>query len=168
MSYFAGAQKLFHCPDCVHPDEWHDDGRYYPSEFWQNSTYGICDFLMFPYGPGEDRLKKLSDYQIPSKTIFCQDSAEQKCEGSDDTIGLFPGSAQILSQWIGPSAPGTYGGLSTLYNGYHFDREWYRHSYMNQTIWVDGHASRIKFTGFNVGIDYRHYTGVAPINPVPN
>jgi len=166
--YFAKSQKLFHCPDCVHPDEWHDDGRYYPSDFWQNSTYGMCQYLLFPFDQGEPALKKTSFYAIPSKTIFCQDSAEQLCEGSDDTIGLFPGSATILSQWIGPSAPQTYGGLSTLYGGYHFDREWYRHNYQNQTIWVDGHVSKIKFTGFNVGIDYRHYTGVAPISPVPN
>jgi prepilin-type N-terminal cleavage/methylation domain-containing protein len=168
LDYFAKAQKLFHCPDCVHPDEWHDDGRYYPNDFWQNSTYGICDFLMFPYGPDEPSLKKVTSYKIPSKMIFCQDSAEQKNEGADDTIGLFPGRNQILTQWIGTSAPQSYGGLSTLYNGYHFDHEWYRHNNQNQTIWVDGHASKIKFTGFNVGIDYRHYTGEAPLNPVPN
>ena len=29
-------------------------------------------------------------------------------------------------------------------------------------------ASRIKFTGLNVGIDYRHYTGEAPLAPVAN
>ena len=126
LEYFAKAQKLFHCPNCVHPDEWHDDGRYYPNEFWQNSTYGMCDFLLFGFGPGEPKIKKIIDYTIPSKTIFCQDSAEQKMEGADDSIGLFPGSGKILTQWIGSTAPQTYGGLSTLYNGYHFEREWYR------------------------------------------
>ena len=168
LEYYAKAQKLFHCPDCVHPDEWHDDGRYYPNDFWQNSTYGMCDFLLFPFDAGEPDVKKTTWYAIPSKTIFCQDSAEQKNEGPDDTIGLFPGSAQILTQWVGASAPQAYGGLSSLYGGYHFEREWYRHSDQNQTIWVDGHVSRIRFTGFKVGIDYRHYTGVAPVNPVPN
>ena len=166
MDYFAKNRKLFHCPDCVHPDEWHDDGRYYPSDFWQNSTYGMCQFLLFPYGPGEASIKKTTDYQIPSKTIFCQDSAEQKMEGDDDSIGLFPGQSQILTQWIGSSAPQTYGGLSSLYGGYHFEKEWYRHNNADQTIWVDGHVSRIRFTGFNVGIDYRHYTGIAPLSPV--
>jgi prepilin-type N-terminal cleavage/methylation domain-containing protein len=168
MDYFAKSQKLFHCPDSVHPDEWHDDGRYYPSDFWQNSTYGMCDFLLFPFDTGEPDIKKTTSYAIPAKTIFSQDAAEQKMEGASDSIGLFPGQTTILTQWIGSSAPQSYGGLSTLYNGYHFDKEWYRHSYMNQTIWVDGHVSRIKFTGFNVGIDYRHYTGVAPLSPVPN
>jgi prepilin-type N-terminal cleavage/methylation domain-containing protein len=168
LDYFAKARKLFHCPDCVHPDEWHDDGRYYPSDFWQNSSYGMCSFLLFPYGPGEPSLKKTTSYKIPSKTIFCQDAAEQNMEGADDSIGLFPGSTRILTQWIGSGAPQSYGGLSTLYGGYHFDKEWYRHNNQNQTIWVDGHASRIKFTGFNVGIDYRHYTGEAPLNPVSN
>src|SRR5581483_7874124 len=170
MDYFAKSQKLFHCPDCVHPDEWHDTGRYYPSDFWQNSTYGMCQYLLFAstFDPSEPAIKKTSFYAIPSKTIFCQDAAEQLSEGADDTLGLFPGSASILSQWIGSSAPQSYGGLSSLYGGYHFDREWYRHNYQNQTIWVDGHVSKIKFTGFKVGIDYRHYTGVAPLNPVPN
>jgi prepilin-type processing-associated H-X9-DG protein len=30
---------------------------------------------------------------------------------------------------------------------YHFDKEWYRHNNQNQTIWVDGHASRISSPG---------------------
>jgi prepilin-type N-terminal cleavage/methylation domain-containing protein/prepilin-type processing-associated H-X9-DG protein len=168
LDYYAKSQKLFHCPDCVHPDEWHDDGRYYPSDFWQNSTYGMCSFLMFPFTTAEAPLKKTTTYQIPSKMIFCQDAAEQMMEGDTDSIGLFPGQQQILTQWIGGSAPASYGGLSTLYGGYHFEKEYYRHNNQNQTIWVDGHVSKIKFTGFNVGIDYRHYTGIAPINPVPN
>jgi hypothetical protein len=33
---------------------------------------------------------------------------------------------------------------------------------------VDGHVSRIKFTGLNVGIDYRYYTGGTPEKSVPD
>ena len=58
--------------------------------------------------------------------------------------------------------------LVALYGGYHFDFEWYRHSKGNQTVWVDGHVSRIRWTGLTVGIDYRHYTGTRPLDPVPN
>jgi len=161
--YCGKNRKLFHCPSCIHPDEWHDDGRYYPNDFWQNSTLGVCQYLLLPFGPGEPAIKKISSYKIPSKTIFCQDAAEQKMEGDSDSIGLFPGSTQILTQWIGQPP---YGGLSTLYGGYHFDYEWYRHGKGNQTVWVDGHVSRIRFTGLKVGIDYRHYTGEVPLNPV--
>ena len=162
--YYGKNRKVFHCPSCIHPDEWHDDGRYYPNDFWQNSTLGICDFLMFPYDKSvEPAIKKISSYKIPSKMIFCQDAAEQKMEGGSDSIGLFPGSSQILTQWIGQPP---YGGLSGLYGGYHFENEWYRHGKGNQTVWVDGHVSRIRFTGLNVGIDYRHYTGEVPLNPV--
>jgi prepilin-type N-terminal cleavage/methylation domain-containing protein/prepilin-type processing-associated H-X9-DG protein len=167
LGYYEMAGKnrnLFRCPMCVHPDEWHDDGRYYPSEFWATSTYGMCQFLIKPFDKSlEPAIKKISFYKNPTKMIFSQDAAEQKMEGPDDSIGLFPGSSQILSQWIG-SPP--YGGLSSLYGGYHFDDEWYRHSKGNQTVWVDGHVSRIKFTGLNVGIDYRHYTGLEPLQPV--
>jgi prepilin-type processing-associated H-X9-DG protein len=110
-------------------------------------------------------VKKVSSYQDPTKMIFCQDAAEQKMEGGSDSIGLFPGDGAILTQWI--SDP-PYGGLSSLYGGYHFDNEWYRHGRGCQTAWVDGHVSRIRFTGLHVGIDYRHYTGARPLNPVPN
>ncbi len=173
LKYFAGNRNLFHCPDSIHCDEWHDTGLYYPSEFWQDSDYGVCQFLTLSYtAAAADKVApalKLSDYKSPSKMIFCQDAAEQKMEGPDDSLGLFPGSSRILTQWIGSDAPQNYGGLSTeYYNGYHFDREWYRHGNADQTVWVDNHVSRIKFTGFTVGIDYRHYTGDIPLNPVPN
>jgi prepilin-type N-terminal cleavage/methylation domain-containing protein/prepilin-type processing-associated H-X9-DG protein len=166
--YYNKNRKIFRCPASIHPDEWHDDGRYFPADFWENSTYGLCNYLLNNSGFDADEpqtVKKVSSYQDPTKMIFCQDAAEQKMEGADDSIGLFPGRTQILTQWIGQPP---YGGLSGLYGGYHFDYEWYRHSRGNQTVWVDGHVSRIKFTGLNVGIDYRHYTGVRPLNPVPN
>jgi prepilin-type N-terminal cleavage/methylation domain-containing protein len=168
LEYFAKNRALFHCPSCVHADEWKDDGKNYPREFWLNSTYGVCQYLVTasPYDPGlEPGLKKVTSYKDPTKMIFCQDAAEQKMDGADDTIGLFPGKTQILTQWIGQPP---YGGLSTLYGGYHFDNEWYRHSKGCQTSWVEGHVSKIKFTGLKVGIDYRHYTGVIPLSPVPN
>jgi hypothetical protein len=28
-------------------------------------------------------------------------------------------------------------------------------------------VTKVRFTGLRVGIDYRHYTGEAPINPLP-
>ena len=166
LEYFAKNRLLFHCPSCVHADEWKDGGRNWPREFWLNSTYGICDFLLKPFDPAvEQGLKKISSYKDPSHMIFCQDAAEQKMEGPEDSIGLFPNQQQILTQWIGQPP---YGGLANLYGGYHFDFEWYRHSKGCQTSWVEGHVSKIKFTGLKVGIDYRHYTGVRPLNPVPN
>lgn len=165
LEYYGKNQKVFHCPKCTHCDEWHDDGRNYPSEYWQNSTYGMCQYVLIPFDPTvEPALKKVSSYKSPSQMIFVQDSAEQKNEGPDDTIGLFPGSGSILSQWIGVPPP--LAGLSTLYGGYDFTWEWYRHGRSCQTVWADGHVSNIKFTGLRVGIDYRHYTGEIPLNPV--
>ena len=164
LDYFAKNRRVFHCPNCIHCDEWHDGGRYYPVEFWQNSQYGMCQFLLTAFDASvEPRLKKLSSYKRPSQMIFVQDSAEQKNEGADDSIGLFPGSASILTQWIGTPPP--LGGLSTLYGGYDFTWEWYRHNKTCQTSWVDGHVSNIKFKGLKVGIDYRHFTGIIPLNP---
>jgi prepilin-type N-terminal cleavage/methylation domain-containing protein/prepilin-type processing-associated H-X9-DG protein len=167
LDYFAKNRRVFRCPSSVHPDEWHDDGRYYPTEFWLDSTYGVCQYLLKAFDANvEPSLKKTTFYQDPSKMIFTQDAAEQNMEGGSDSLGLFPGNGSILTQWIGTPEP--YGGLSGLYNGYHFDLEWYRHTKGNQTVWVDGHVSRIRFTGLRVGIDYRHYTGVRPLSPVAN
>jgi len=171
--YYGKNMSLFRCPNSIHPDEWHDDNRYFPSDFWRNSTYGLCQYLLLKYGVDADEpnaVKKVTSYMVPAKMIFCQDAAEQKMEGGEDSIGLFPGNASILTQWIGsgPANNGAYGGLSGLYEGYHFDNEWYRHSKGCQTSWVDGHASRIKFNSLKVGIDYRHYTGAAPLRPVPD
>jgi len=171
LEYYGKNPNLFHCPSCIHCDEWHDDGRFYPVDFWRNSQYGMCDFLLNKFGNDADEpaaVKRTTSYKIPAKTIFVQDSAEQKMEGAEDSIGLFPGESSILTQWIGsgPAGGGSYSGLSTLYNGYHFDNEWYRHNRGCQTTWVDGHASRIRFTSLKVGIDYRHYTGATPLNPV--
>ena len=171
LKYFGSNKRVFGCPTAKIVDEWYDDSSrpHYPHSFWANSTYGICQYLTMPrLGPGSTYAGtrgplKLSSYASPSTTIFCQDAAEQRMEGEDDSIGLFPFKTQILTQWIGQPP---YGGLSALYKFYHFDNEWYRHSRGCQTVWVAGHASRIQFTGLNVGIDYRHYTGEAPVNPI--
>ena len=164
LDYFAKNRRIFHCPKCVHPDEWHDGGRYYPTEFWANSDYGLCQYLLTAFDSSvEPRLKKISSYKQPSRMIFVQDAAESKMEGADDSIGLFPGSTAILTQWIGTPPP--LGGLTTLYNGYDFTWEWYRHNKSCQTTWVDGHVSKIKFNSLKVGIDYRHYTGDIPLRP---
>jgi len=169
LDYFAKARRVFRCPSAKYVDEWREDGRRFPTDWWLNSCYGIHNFLLFnsgyldPSGATEPAsIKKVINYQNPSRTIFCQDSAESRMEGAEDSIGLFPGATQILSQWIGQPP---YGGLSTYYDGHHFELEWYRHSKGCQTEWVDGHASRIRFTGLNVGIDYRHYIGVNPVVP---
>src|SRR5204863_7846364 len=82
LEYFAKNRKIFGCPSAVHVDEWHDTQRYYPVEFWKNSTYGICGFLLQPYHAGEPQIKKTTWYQSPSRMIFCQDAAEQNMEGS--------------------------------------------------------------------------------------
>jgi len=171
--YFGKNRRVFGCPAAIHVDEWHDEQRYFPVDFWKNSTYGVCRYLLQQFNvAAEPKVKKVSWYKVPSKMILCQDAAEQNMEGPSDSLSNFtdkPGP--ILTQWIGsgPATGGAYSGLSTMYyGGYHFDYEWYRHSKGNIAIWVDGHSSRIKWTGLNIGIDYRHYTGVAPINPVPN
>ncbi len=152
-----GGRAVFGCPSAKTVDEWHDDGRFYPKDFWKNSTFGMSRYLTQDHVSGKARTK-MSSNPNPGTTIFCQDSAEQRMEGEDDSIGLFPGSGTILSQWIG-SPPGSGGLGKSLYNGYPFQWEWYRHNKKCLTLWVTGNASLIPFTGYDKGIDYRYYTG---------
>ncbi len=162
-SYFSGTREVFGCPSAKTVDEWHDDNRYYPKDFWKNSTYGMPDNLITPFNSklGSGPLK-LSGYKSPQTTIFCQDAAEQKMEGPDDSIGLFPGKKQVLEQWIG-NPPGTGGLGVSLYNRYHFEWEWWRHSKVCNTLWVPGNVSGIKFKDYK-GVDYRWYTSEEPVD----
>ena len=163
--FFSDAKTLFSCPDVINTavDQWHDGGLYYPADFWYNSCYGLCDFLIKPwagqdsqYGVGNRGPLKRSSYRSPQSTIFCQDSTEQKNEGTDDTLGLFPGYSTILDQW-GPEGP-----LQPLYPGVDLISGWWRHSSSCVTLWVPGNVSRIKKVPRNVGVDYRWYTGEVP------
>lgn len=166
--YFSDVRTLFGCPDGYVVDEWHDSGLNYPWSFWANSTYGLCDFLLIPwtgtgtqYGVGAKGPLKRSTYLSPATTIFCQDSTEQKNEGYDDTLGLFPGYTTILDQW------GPEGSLQQLYPGVDLLSGWWRHNKGCMTLWVPGNVSRIKYVPRNVGIDYRCYTGEVPAaNPL--
>ena len=155
-------KEVFRCPSAKLVDEWREDGLRYPKEFWLNSSYGINQFLVRPYNGGMTAPRKTASYQSPTTTIFCQDSAEHKMEGPDDSIGLFPGSRQILGQWIGQ--PPNSGGLGkSLYQNHPFQWEWYRHNRSCNTLWVDGHVSAIRFSGYDKGVDYRWYTGETPV-----
>ena len=154
---------VFACPDGQITDKWHDSGLNYPDSFWANSSYGMCDFLIFTptdfdtqYGKRGMSLKR-STYKSPTTTIFCQDSTEQKNEGADDTLGLFPGHTTILDQW------GPEGGLQSLYPGVDLLAGWWRHNKGCQTVWVPGNVSRIKYVPRTQGIDYRYYTGEVPL-----
>ena len=162
-SYFGGNASLFACPDGKVVDEWHDAGLSYPHAYWANSSYGMCQYLLTPwtgagtqYGAQAKGPLRLNTYASPGTTIFCQDSAEQKNEGPDDTLGLFPGRSTILDQW------GPEGNLQPLYPGVDLLSGWWRHNQQCVTLWVPGNVSRIKQVPRNVGVDYRWYTGEAP------
>ena len=101
LDYFAKNRRLFHCPKCVHCDEWHDGGRYYPVRILGEFYYGLCQYQLTAFDPSvEPPLKKLTSYKRPSYMIFVQDAAESRMEGGEDNLGLFPGYSAILTQWI--------------------------------------------------------------------
>ena len=160
-SYFAGNQKLFGCPDAALVDDFRDLGYTYSHDYWANSTYGQCQFLTMPYtgqntqyGPDASGPLRITSYLSPTSTIFCQDSFEPLMSGPDDSLGLFPGSSQILNRW----APGsTYG---ALYAPADLRMAWWRHNKGCMTLWVGGQVSRIPYTP--AGVDYRWYTGERP------
>jgi prepilin-type N-terminal cleavage/methylation domain-containing protein/prepilin-type processing-associated H-X9-DG protein len=161
VGYFGVTPQIYRCPTARTVDEWREEGKRYPAEFWLNSSYGINSYLTQPAQKGNPSSKmsgprKISGIASPQTTIFCQDAAEQRMEGPDDSIGLFPGSSEILTQW-------RYGGLPPLYPGVRFEWEYYRHSQNCNILWVGGHASSTRFNSFDVGVDYRWYTGDMPV-----
>jgi prepilin-type N-terminal cleavage/methylation domain-containing protein len=157
-----GSRTVFRCPSVKTVDFWYDDTSrpHYPPEFWLNSTYGTQQYLVAPYKTGDKPHPKISSLLNPQTTIFCQDSAEQRMEGEEDSLGLFPGYNTILIQWIG-SPPGKGGLKWEYYKGYPFEWEWYRHNKSCETLWVGGNVSGIKFNNYR-GVDYRWYTGDTP------
>jgi prepilin-type N-terminal cleavage/methylation domain-containing protein len=151
IKYFGGVKQAFRCPTSKHPDEWRDAGLSYAPEFWLNSTYGIHQFVVAPATGPTKNPRKLSSFNNPVTTVFAQDAAEQKMEGGEDSLGLFPGHSECLTQW-------KYS-LASLYPGYDMQYEWFRHPNCN-TLWIDGHVNGIKYT--KIGVDYHIYTGDQP------
>lgn len=164
LSYIGGSKDIFRCPTAKLVDEWREDGLRYPKEFWLYSSYGINSYLTqppLPNNPGSraDGPRKVSALQNPASTIACHDAAESKMEGPSDSMGLWPGSRTILTQWIGSSPPNPGGLSASYYDNYPFEWEYYRHSKNSVILWVAGHVSTAKFNGYERGVDYRWYTG---------
>jgi prepilin-type N-terminal cleavage/methylation domain-containing protein/prepilin-type processing-associated H-X9-DG protein len=151
--YVNGTKELFRCPGAKTPDAWREvsEMRDWPMAFWLNSTYGINRYVVYRDSPEP---RKISSLAHPSTTVFAQDAAEQRMEGTDDTIGLWPSSrgGECLYQWKKEYA--------NYYPGSRMELEWFRHPNCN-TLWIDGHVSSIKYT--KTGVDYRIYTGEAPL-----
>ena len=159
--YFNGNKKLFGCPAGKLVDEFRDLGYNYAHDFWANSTYGLCQYLTTPYngtgtqyGPGTRGPLKRTAYLSPATTFFCQDSFEPLMEGPDDSLGLFPGSSQILAKWKPGSA------YAAFYPGVDLTTGWWRHNRGCITLGITGNANRIRYA--SQGVDYRCYTGERP------
>jgi prepilin-type processing-associated H-X9-DG protein len=155
VNYFGGARRAFRCPSARIVDEWRETGLAYPSEFWRNSTYGMNRYVALEPGAvltaDPDRARKSSSIESPSTMVIAQDSAEQRMEGHDDSLGIFPGYNECLVQWKVRLAP--------LYPGVRMEFEWFRHNRQCSTLWLDGHVSSIRHSR---GVDYRWYTGATP------
>jgi prepilin-type N-terminal cleavage/methylation domain-containing protein len=159
--YFAGNRKLFGCPNGKVVDEWRDLGYNYQKDYWAYSTYGMCQYLVLPYngaqsqyGMGNRNPLKTTTLLSASTTIFCQDSAEQKTEGSGDTLAVFPDNVPALSQWTG---------MSMFYPNTDMSQGWWRHTKSCTTLWVPGNVNRIKQSASPKKVDYRWYTGERPL-----
>jgi len=160
-TYFGGTRKVFRCPSARVVDEWRETGLAFPREYWLNSSYGINRFVALappsPLFAEPDTARRLTAIPSPQTTVFAQDSAEQRCEGPEDTLGLFPGYDECLVQWKRKLAP--------LYPGKKMEFEWFRHRRRCATLWAPGNVSTIPYTA--KGVDYRWYTGEQPKDP-PN
>jgi prepilin-type N-terminal cleavage/methylation domain-containing protein/prepilin-type processing-associated H-X9-DG protein len=159
LELVKGQRKLWRCPSARLVDEWREDGLSYPTDWWLDSSIGVSQYITRAPDSSGAAPVKLAAFGSPATMILAQDSAEQRMEGTDDSIGLFPGRTEILTQWRFS--------LASLYPGTDFTWEWYRHNRRCQTLWLDGHVSLIRFNGHNRGIDYRYYTGERPELALP-
>jgi prepilin-type N-terminal cleavage/methylation domain-containing protein/prepilin-type processing-associated H-X9-DG protein len=155
---WRSAITIWRCPTARVVDEWREEGKRFPAVFWLNSSIGINAYAAQPPNPRDpaarlDGPRKLSSFVSPVSTVFAQDAAEQRMEGPDDSLGLFPGYSECLTQWKV--------GLASLYPGIKMEFEWWRHGRRCNTIWVDGHVSPINYS--QKGVDYRWYTGDPPV-----
>ena len=154
IKYFGGTKRVFRCPGAKKVDDWRDAGRpKYPMTWWLNSSYGINGWLVKNYPSGT--LRRTSAIPSPTTTVFAQDAAEQKMDGASDTLALFPGQTENLTQW-------KYDLVGLWGKGMEY--EWFRHNKRCNTLWVDGNVTSIRFTK---GVDYRWYTGDIPQTSPP-
>jgi prepilin-type N-terminal cleavage/methylation domain-containing protein len=151
LSYFSGTRRTFRCPSARTVDEWRETGLRFPSEYWLNSSYGLNQFVVLSPEAPTPTARKLSTIPSPQTTIFAQDSAEQRMEGPEDSLGLWPGYSECLVQWKQR--------LAGYYPNKAMEFEWFRHSRRCDTLWVPGNVSAIPYSR---GVDYRWYTGDHP------
>jgi prepilin-type N-terminal cleavage/methylation domain-containing protein len=162
QAYMKGPRQMFRCPAAKRVDEWQETGLKYPTSWWLNSSIGISSFVVGGLDPSGFTIntrtrRRIDSFQNPSSTIFANDSGEQKMEGADDSLGLFPGSRECLSQW-------KYG-YQEYYGAFKWEYEWFRHNRRALAIWMDGHSSSLPYS--KQGYDYRWYTGAAPLSTPP-
>lgn len=149
----GGAKRIFRCPSAKRVDEWRETGLNYPTDFWLDSSYGLNRFAIVRYNAPLPRAQKVTNLENPQTTIFATDAAEQLTEGPDDTIGLFPGQSECLTQW-------KYS-LASYYPDRKMEFEWWRHNTRCSVLWVPGNVSAAKYS--KAGVDYRWYTGQTPV-----
>jgi prepilin-type processing-associated H-X9-DG protein len=160
IAYYEHAgrtKEIWRCPSARVVDEWREVGLTYPTDWWLDSSIGINRFVVEQLDSNKKGPRKLSELIFPASTILSQDSAEQKMEGAEDSWGLFPGQSENLSQW-------RYG-LAGLYPGVKIWMEWFRHNGRGDATFLDGHVGSVRVTK---GVDYRWYTGEAPVQSPPD
>jgi prepilin-type N-terminal cleavage/methylation domain-containing protein len=152
LNYFSGTKKTFRCPSAKVVDEWRETGLSYPADFWLDSSYGVNQYAIVNPDASPVKARKISSLQNPATTIFANDSAEQKMEGAEDSLGIWPAYKECLVQW-------KYS-LASLYPGRKMEFEWFRHSKIADVLWVPGNVSTFKHSK---GIPYGYYTGETPV-----
>ena len=126
IKYFSGTRRTFRCPTARTVDEWRETGLNYKSDFWLNSSYGINPFVVITPQTAPPKPRRISSLASPVTTVFAQDSAEQRMEGPEDSLGLWPGYSECLTQWKFR--------LARYYQGKRMEFEWFRHNRRCDTL----------------------------------
>src|SRR5688572_28715722 len=49
LNYFSKTKRVFRCPAAKYVDEWREEGRIFPTDWWLDSSYGMCQYLIKPF-----------------------------------------------------------------------------------------------------------------------
>ena len=108
---FIGDKGAFGCPSAVNPDQY--PGSESLDNICKYATYGFP--ACFLEGASEGAIKN------PSETVFCQDTFEQRYDGTD-----MP-----------------YNGMTQRAGNAKWVWEYFRHNDTGNVLWIDGHVSSI-------------------------
>ncbi len=134
---YAKTKKVFRCPSAVRPDDWPERGwGVMYKDYFKYACYGVNGYI------SNKRIDHV--FKRPAELIIFQDHIEQKLDKIDEDMFCLASTVSVnIPQWR-PASQGGTGFVDVDWAGHDTVKECYRHSRNSNTLWLDGHVSKIK------------------------